>query len=250
MVLEAKQLPFLGSWEIENPTATWFRHRGFVGQDDEHYTQAFSTLKPLEDSEIAGVGDLIEAWIVPVFWRVLWHWWPRDKHDMIHLVDGNKIPFSISIEESGVKTKILPSITGKALPQIWQISEKKTSDSWDQDEMMKTIGFWVAKCMVHFVHNLLALHMLILPFISEPWHRFPMPSAIPQCEDFGGRLPHVTRLPQSEKRLRKQEHLQVPCGNGEDSWVVVSNVSAFMIEWQVVWTLFRRNGVHMSMIYT
>ena len=22
-------------------------------------------------------GDLIEAWIVPVFWRVLWNWWPR-----------------------------------------------------------------------------------------------------------------------------------------------------------------------------
>ena len=40
-----------------------------------------------------------------------------DKHDMIHLEDGNKIHGSISIEENGVKTK-LPSITGKALPQI------------------------------------------------------------------------------------------------------------------------------------
>ena len=59
--------------------------------------------------------------------------------------------------------------------------------------------------------------------------------SFPKFEDFGGRLPHVTRLPQSEKRLRKQEHLQVSPGSlkwagsrGEDCRVVAFD--AFMIE--------------------
>ena len=38
--------------------AGFLRHRGFVGQDDEHYTQAFSTLKPLEDDHPKKSTDL------------------------------------------------------------------------------------------------------------------------------------------------------------------------------------------------
>ena len=43
-----KSSPPVGSCSKMKWAGFW-RHRGFVGQDDEHYTQAFSTLKPLED---------------------------------------------------------------------------------------------------------------------------------------------------------------------------------------------------------